>query len=559
MPTLQAQFETRCLSSLVKVFADEELQTAAFHAASALQGEIYSFQVAYRSQALMPFSLTVTSTLSDGICLRSVQLVPAEFPNNPNHDEGVLRDTPGLYPDLLVPVPDSGMLTAIPKQWRSIWVTMEVGRDAQPGSHAVSIAFVDKAGETLASEMFTLTVLPAVLPEQKLLHTEWFHTDSLAVYYGEEVFSERYWEIVESYVQTAATYGCNMLLTPIFTPPLDTEVGGERPTVQLVDVWKNGESYTFGFERLKRWVEMGNRNGVKVFELSHLFTQWGAKHAPKIMGSVDGRTQRIFGWETDAAGEAYLGFLAQFLPELVGFLKENDLLNRTYYHISDEPTFEHLTSYSSASRWVRQFMGDIPSLDALTNLSFYEQGLVQTPVVASNHIEPFLEREVDPLWTYYCCSQYEAVSNRFLCMPSARNRILGLQLYKYNIAGFLHWGYNFWFSQYAKFPIDPYRNTDAHYAFPAGDPFVVYPSQEGTPLVSLRLEVFREALQDLRALELLDSLIGREQTIALMEEGAAEPITFASYPKDEAWLLTCRERINAAIGQAAASGVRTER
>ncbi|MGG1516040.1 DUF4091 domain-containing protein [Paenibacillus oryzisoli] len=554
MPTLNPQFETRCLSSLVKVFADEELQAAAFHTASALQGEIYTFQIAYRAKARSSFSLAITSTLQDGVSLRSVQLVPAEFPNYPNHDGDVLRDTPGLYPDLLEPVPDFGTLAAVPNQWRSIWVTVDLSSGAPTGSHDVTITFTGTAGETLASETFTLTVLAAVLPEQKLLHTEWFHTDSLAVYYGTEVFSERYWTIVESYVQTAVAYGCNMLLTPIFTPPLDTQVGGERPTVQLVDVWKDGDSYTFGFERLKRWVEMGNRNGVKVFELSHLFTQWGAKHAPKIMAYVDSSLQRIFGWETDAAGEEYLGFLAQFLPELVGFLKENDLLQRTYYHISDEPTHEHLVPYSSASRWVRQFMGDIPSLDALSEISFYEQGLVQTPVVASNHIEPYLEREVPQLWAYYCCSQYQAVANRFLCMASARNRILGLQLYKYNIAGFLHWGYNFWFSQYAKFPIDPYRNTDAHYAFPAGDPFVVYPGQDGTPLVSLRLEVFREALQDLRALELLGSLIGREQTIALMEEGTSEPITFAAYPRDEAWLLACRERINAAIMQAMASG-----
>lgn len=54
----------------------------------------------------------------------------------------------------------------------------------------------------------------------KVPHTEWFHSDCLANYYGEEVFSEEYWRIVENFVKTAVKHRYNMLLTPIFTPPL---------------------------------------------------------------------------------------------------------------------------------------------------------------------------------------------------------------------------------------------------------------------------------------------------------------------------------------------------
>ena len=45
--------ETRLLSSLSKVFADEELEDAAFKKASCLRGEVYSFQLAYRSPTLI--------------------------------------------------------------------------------------------------------------------------------------------------------------------------------------------------------------------------------------------------------------------------------------------------------------------------------------------------------------------------------------------------------------------------------------------------------------------------------------------------------------------------
>ena len=62
-------------------------------------------------------------------------------------------------------------------------------------------------------------------------------------------------------------------------------------------------------------------------------------------------------------------------------------------------------------------------MDALSDYAFYQSGAVTKPVPANNHIEPFLEAKVPGLWTYYCVGQYKDVSNMFMAMPSARNRI----------------------------------------------------------------------------------------------------------------------------------------
>ena len=63
-------------------------------------------------------------------------------------------------------------------------------------------------------------------------------------------------------------------------------------------------------------------------------------------------------------------------------------------------------------------------------------------------------------------------------MPSARTRILGTQLYKFGIEGFLHWGYNFYFAGRSRKFINPFMVTDAAGAFPSGDPFILYPSKD---------------------------------------------------------------------------------
>ena len=124
-----------------------------------------------------------------------------------------------------------------------------------------------------------------------------------------------------------------------------------------------------------------------------------------------------------------------------------------------------------------------------------------------------------------------------------RTRVLGALLCKHQLAGFLHWGYNFYNSQFSRYPIDPYRVTDADGAFPSGDSFLVYPGPEGQPEESLRLMHMDQAMSDYCALTALEKLAGREK---VMEYLALE-LEFDRYPRDGAGLLELRERINGAI------------
>ncbi|MCU6712637.1 DUF4091 domain-containing protein [Paenibacillus sp. J5C_2022] len=552
-------FETRCLSSLSKVFPQAELHDTPFQTGTALWNEVYSFQVAYRSDRLIKgITVELESELAPYATIRAVGLSPAEMPAYAETDSNYITTEPGLFPDVLYPVIESEGVRALPNSWRAVWVTVKLptmeaglaGKSKTASAYPIKLTFKEPAGEVLGQEEFRLDIVPAELPEQKLIHTEWFHSDCIASRYGVDIFSEAHWALLEQYVRNAADHGVNLLLTPLFTPPLDTAIGGERPTVQLVGVEKTGDGeYRFSFEKLDRWIGMCRSAGIRYFEMSHLFTQWGAKHAPKIVATVNGSEQRIFGWETDAAGEEYAGFLNQFLPQLVTFIKDRGLQDAVYFHVSDEPHIDHLEQYKRASELLRRHLDGFKFIDALSDYSFYEHGLVEIPVPSNDHIDPFLEGNTNPLWTYYCCGQFREVSNRFFSMPSARNRVLGLQLYKFDVEGFLHWGYNFWYSQYSTRVIDPFCVTDAVCAFPSGDAFVVYPGDDG-PIDSLRWEVFREAQQDQRALELLESLAGRDKALELIEQGLTEPLHFKRYPSDMAWLLGVRERINAAIAEA---------
>lgn len=473
--------------------------------------------------------------------LRDVEPVPSAFPVNGEVDENYLSKEPGMFPDLLKPKRDN-RIVPIFCQYRSLWIDFPNTEEVPAGIYPIQIVISsDEESVTLG---FSLEVLANQLPPQRLIHTQWFHADCLADFYHTEVFSDDHWEVVEKQIKLAGELGVNMLLTPVFTPPLDTEVGGERTTIQLVDMALRAGKWSFGFDKLEKWCEICQKYGIEYIEIPHLFTQWGAKATPKIFVEKEGKVEKMFGWHVKADDPSYREFLQAFLPALqeklrsIGYTKE-----QIYFHISDEPSVEHLESYQAAKAQVTDLLEGWLVIDALSDYDFFERGLVERPIPANNHIEPFADHKVKDLWTYYCCSQKYKVPNRFFAMPSARNRIMGVLMYLYNIKGFLHWGFNFYNSRLSKEHIDPFLDTHANYAFPSGDSFLVYPGTEKEPWSSIRGEVQMEGLNDLRALEALEALAGREVVEELIYEGQSKPFTFTSYPKEASYLYELRRKL----------------
>lgn len=547
MQQAEVMYELKLVSSLEKVFPDEmPVYRPECMVLTGLKGETVSFQAACTCDSFMKerVEVQIDSEISSYVRVRSVELVPVGRACCPKVDDNYLKTTSGLYPDLLRELKD-GKTDIFPSKWRSLWIDVEIPTDAQAGRYEITIS-LKKEGRILSGASAFITICNAVLPKQKIMHTEWFYPDCLADYYQVPVFSEAHWEIMGNFLDEYGKRGGNMILTPLFTPALDVGVGEERTTTQLIDIEVHEGKYRFGFDRLKEWIDFCKSYGIVYFEMSHLFSQWGAKYAPKIVATVDGKEEKIFGWHTPAVG-AYTDFLHAFLPELTEKLREWGIAEHTYFHLSDEPREEHLESYRAAKESVEGLLDGFHTFDALSSYEFYRYGLVDKPIPGNNEIEEFLEQGLTDMWTYYCVGQYYEVSNRFMSMPSLRNRIYGLQLYKYQIIGILHWGYNFYNTQFSTEHINPYEVTDAGGAFPSGDPFLVYPGADGHPEESIRMMVHEEALQDLRACELLEALAGRDFVLECIEGELAEPLTFKRFPKTDMYLLQLRNRINREI------------
>ncbi len=530
-------------SSLEKIDSFSVLHAPTLTGLEGLWGETVSFQISatfdptYYDDYYSVLSVTCPEYTTK---VFAVEQAPCNFPCRPDATGAYLVRTPSLIPDILEPY-NAEPVRLNSGIYQVFWVDVHIPHGAK--SADILVEFRDRKGQLQGQDTLSLHVVPMALPKQKVRHTEWFYSDCLCQRYGCRMFSEEFFQIAGNYIRCAAEHGVDTLLTPVFTPSLDIEPSCRRMPGQLVTITRAEQGWNYDFTLFRRWVLMAQECGIEYFEIAPFFTQWGAKCAAEIYEQTPQGLKTILGWDTPATSKAYADFLADFLPALIAQLKGLGIKEKTYFHVSDEPSLEQLENYRAAREMIVPYLDGCPVIDALSSHEFYQQNLVSIPVVAEDFLEPFLKEEkTGEIWTYSCCCQDKLVPNFFISMPSIRGRILGVLLYKENLDGFLRWGYNFWNSQFSKKAIDPYRVTDAGLGFPSGDAFLVYPGENGTPVSSIRLKVMRDAFQDYSALEILEQKFGREKVLEWITDQLGE-LSFTQYPVDNDVFLGFRQEL----------------
>lgn len=540
----------------------------------AMRNEPVSFSLAYRATSQkgkngrvpdMPISISVTSeTLPLAVYkVCAVPLPAAEC-------EDASPDTVGPCPDILIrkqaappirylgdriaPYIEEGervLLNASCAITQSIWITANEDGAPQPaGAHRVEIRiFSLMTGEMIAEHSVDIMLIDALLPENDLIYTNWFHYDCLAEAYHLPLWSDEFFRVLGKHIKNATRHGMTALLTPAFTPALDTPVSTERMNVQLVKVRKTPSGYNFDFSLLKRFVDTARKNGIRTFEHCHLFSQWGAKTAINIYGEEDGGQIRLFGWETPASDPAYQSFLTEYLTAFLAFAAREGIEDDLLFHISDEPKESQLSDYASALNTVEACLSGKCIGDALSNIAFYRHGLVKLPIVDIAHADEF-DGECEEMMLYYTGGEAKpGLTNRLLTSAPWKTRILGLQIYRYRAKGFLHWAYNNYYGRMSLGLFDPAIEPCFYKNIP-GVTYLVYPGGADDLMPSLREKQMCEAINDYRALSLLESLIGREQTLALCESFFGRKIDILTLPASGEQMRNFRETVNEAIARA---------
>jgi len=558
-------------SSQKRIFQGD-LPTPDLKSLSTLRNEPISFTFAYRADAQkapngrdtdIPISVQVCSELP--VTVYKVQSVPFAA----SECEDAAPDAIGCCPDILqkriacaeivhnprdthLPYFERGetvLLNASCVASQSLFITLNESGDAlAAGIYPVTVRIIALlSGEQIGEHTLTVELIDALLPPSELIYTNWLHCDCLADSTGVPLWSDAYFDLLGKYIKNAVLHGMNTLLTPAFTPALDTPIGTERQNVQLVGVKKTDAGYAFDFSLLRRFIKLALDCGITCFEHCHLFSQWGAETAILIYGEQNGKTERLFGWDTPANDPEYATFLRAYLTAFLALAEEMGIGDRLLFHISDEPAEEHTEAYANAVRIVGDVLRDKCIGDALSSFAFYQKGLTRLPIVDMAFADDF-DGKCDAMMLYYTGGEKQpGMSNRLLTNAPRRTRILGLHLYRYRALGFLHWGYNYTYGRLSNGLFDPAVDPCFYKNLP-GVTYLVYSARNGDPMPSLRECHMREAINDHRALALLESRIGRDAVLRICEEALDTPtIHFLTLPRTDAHLLALREHINRAI------------
>lgn len=533
--------------STTRIFLSAEPEKRNVLALSAALNERFSFQVAFRlDKSIAAAKITPQVTVPDGwqARVRRVGHVPVRHMNTGFDDKCTSLDIeqggaiPGYVPDVLF----DNVTSVIPNgETHSFWITVIPGENAKPGKETIKISIQaeELQGGNIIEKTTPLKVNVSLAniklsPRHDFNITHWFYADSLIEWYHLKPFEPRFWEITEQYMRDYGEHGLDTIYVPSFTPPLD---GVKRPT-QLIKVTKTGKSkWSLDWSDVDKWIKLAKKCGITHFEWVHPFTQWGVKYAIRIYEGQGEDKKLLWPTETPACSALYKKFLTQYYSELHAFLRKHGILTKSFFHISDEPhANEHMANYAAARNMIKEIAPWVKTMDALTDIEFGRNKVTDMPVPSISTAVNFQDEGID-CWCYYCCGPRGAFLNRLLDTPLPKIAMHGFLFYRWPFKGFLHWGYNYWFRSQTTELIDVFEAQDG-FAWPGwayGDTLQVYPGKDGSPLDSIRWEVFSESLQDYQLLQTL----GIERNDKLLKDIR----NFADFPKTPEWRRSVKEKL----------------
>lgn len=544
------KIKCRLFPSFARIFPSGKLQNSRYRNADIAIGEKISFQMAYRTDESSSYDLFKTRVSIEApggwkTRIRRPGLVPVPNQNIPFDHDPLHNDCIGKIPGLLYdPLFDS--CEDVLKPWNNqlFWFTATPPDDVAPGEYSLAVKlevydrdFKKKASRTIKKNL-SVAIHGVKLEKRKDFGvTHWFYIDSIIAWYKTNLFEEKFWSLAAEYLKDIANHGQDMIYVPVFTPSLDKD---KIPSQLLRVEEKYPGEYSFDWSLVRRFVNEAKKAGIEKFEWCHLASQGGAKCAIRIYEG-NGEEEKLL-WEdgTPATDGRYERFLGQFLPAFKGFLDSEGLMDRSLFHISDEPHGEEaLGAYRAIRAIIKKHAPWFKTFDALSEVEFAREGLVDYPVAILHKALPFLGEAENP-WCYYCGGPRERFLNHLSDTPLAKIAMHGFVLYRWQFKGFLHWGYNYWNVFGTRKLSNPFlslNGMDADGLVPDaghGDMFLVYPGPDG-PVDSIRWELFSEAMDDYRLLQTLG--IGRNSP--LLEEIKA----FDDFPADPAWRTETRLKL----------------
>jgi len=497
------QFEG--VDALQKVFPESNYFAPFDSHVDVARGEHASFQFVVRANSdIQDLRVNVTAPEHAGSELSDIKSGFVGFVKvgraNPEPSTDAYQPMSGYFPDPIIYEDgrDVPFGTTQP-----VWVSVKIPVDCQTGVYKGSVEITcELGGESISkTKSFEIEVFEPIIENTSLWVTNWFFLDRLSYLNNNEAVekhSDLYWELSRVMARTLAEYRQNVAMI--------------SPFDHTGFSYENG-TWLFDFSNFNKMLTLFVEEGVI-----------GRLEGGHLGSRIDGGWLSPFGLfvpvlDNDSIDKELLPldnprtleFYQAFLPAFVNNIKDLGWDEQYVQHIADEPIDENVESYIDISRFLKTLVPELKVIEACHTHQL--ENMVDIWVPQMNFLESgmdfYTERQAkgDEAWYYTCLAPKGEWANRFVELPLIKTRLLHWVNFKYNITGYLHWGFNFWGSDSGIVTAeDPYDDVSGIIVssgniLPGGDCWICYPGYKSI-YPSIRLEAMRDGIVDYELLKM---------------------------------------------------------
>jgi len=325
-----------------------------------------------------------------------------------------------------------------------------------------------------------IKVYPVGIPPLNKAHlnyVNWHSISNICKDHHVKKWSRQFWNILDNYARLMAK--------------------GRQNTFWFI--WSDFFSFNadgtvkdFFSDRLNRY--------IRTFMNEGLTTIQGAPFTRRRNWSSDAMLVSIpiaNGGEVSATSDLGQQIIRQMAEPITRFMEKRQWDHHWYQGIFDEPTNQYVSRYQKVVQLIKSIKPDIRILEATMTVELAGSVNCWCPQVQEyqKHQDFFQQRQAagDEVWVYTCLIPGGPWINRLVDQERLRPVYVGWACAKYDLQGFLHWGFNHHRG-------NPFENLvvshgDAKNFLPAGDSHIVYPGRK-TPWSSQRFEAHRIGMED---------------------------------------------------------------
>ncbi len=390
-----------------------------------------------------------------------------------------------------------------------VWIEIITDKTALPGNYRGEITVSAENSDKTVVLDFSLEVLNIIMPDTKdyLFDTEyWSYPYNCAYYYDVEPFSDEHIEILKQHMMLYKSLGGHAVTASIVEEAWGGQTyGGDRkihyPSM-IKWIKKSDGQWTFDYTHFDKWIKLNKSIGIANKIICYSMMPWNG-----IIRYYDEYSKKEKRVKINCADKRrYEKVWLPFLKSFVSHLDDMDWFENTYIGFDER---HHMKTALDLIDSVKNKDGLVLKKSAAFNDFKHNAdvfGRVDSASVGLDQIRANLEdfknqvkrrRENNQETTMYTATEH--IPNSFTKSIPVESYWTIMFAASLNTTGFIRWAYDAW----VKNPLE----ESTHWSFPAGDCFLVYPSEKNENCheskYSIRLAKLDEGVRDVNKLYLM--------------------------------------------------------